>query len=150
MGGADVVETGIIGGALASDAPQRGAERGLFVIIIQKQKVARRDIGWFAAGANRAVPVRQYSRHPLKKLTQGFFYNNINVYMLQINRKEGESSASLLYRFTKKIQQSGVLREAKKRRFHHRTPNKLKVRLSALHREVKTKEMKKNNKLGLL
>lgn len=69
---------------------------------------------------------------------------------MQVNKKEGESSASLLYRFTKKIQQSGVLREAKKRRFRRRIPNRLKVKLSALHREAKKKEIAINKKLGLL
>ena len=70
--------------------------------------------------------------------------------MLQINKKEGESSASLLYRFTKKVQQSGVLRESKKRRFRSRTPNRLKRKLSALHREVKKKEMELARKMGEL
>ncbi len=70
--------------------------------------------------------------------------------MLNVTKKEGESAASLLYRFTKRIQQSGVLREAKKRRFKNRTPNRLKVKLSALHREAKKKEIARNKKLGLL
>jgi ribosomal protein S21 len=70
--------------------------------------------------------------------------------MLNVTKKEGESAAALLYRFTKKIQQSGVLREAKKRRFKHRTPNRLKIKLSALHREAKKKEIAHNKKMGLL
>ena len=70
--------------------------------------------------------------------------------MLQVNKKEGESSASLLYRFTKKMQQSGILRESKKRRFHIRPINKNKRFLSALHRELKKVEMEKAKKLGLL
>lgn len=70
--------------------------------------------------------------------------------MLQVNKKEGESSASLLYRFTKKMQQSGVLREAKKRRFYKRVQSRLKIKLSALHRESKKKEMERAKKMGLL
>ncbi len=70
--------------------------------------------------------------------------------MLQITKKEGESSASLLYRFTKKMQQSGILRESKKRRFYHRAVNKNKRFASALHREIKRGETEKAKKMGLL
>ncbi len=69
---------------------------------------------------------------------------------MELKRKEGESVSSFLYRFNKKIQQSGVLREAKKRRFHRRPINRLKRKLSALHREDKTREREVAKKLGLL
>ncbi len=69
---------------------------------------------------------------------------------MEIKKREGESSGSLLYRFSKKVQQSGILREVKKRRFHTRDVNKRKVRLSALHREVKRKEFERARKLGLV
>lgn len=65
-------------------------------------------------------------------------------------RKEGETTGSFLYRFSKKIQHSGILREAKKRRFHHRKPSRIKRRLSAIYRDDKRKETEKNKKLGLL
>ena len=70
--------------------------------------------------------------------------------MIEIKKKEGESSASHLYRFTKKVRQSGVLKEAKKRKFHDRPINKRQRRMSALHREKKKEEMKKAKKLGIL
>ena len=70
--------------------------------------------------------------------------------MIEIKRKEGESIPSFIYRFNKKIQQSGVLREAKKRRFRGRPANRLKRRLSALHRAKKTKERERARKLGIL
>lgn len=69
---------------------------------------------------------------------------------MEVKKREGESSSALLYRFTKKVQRSGVLREAKKRRFHKRTQSKLKRKLSALHRETKKKEKERAKKLGLL
>ena len=69
---------------------------------------------------------------------------------MELRRKEGESVSSFLYRFNKKIQQSGVLCEAKKRRFHGRPINRLKRKLSALHRENKAKEREVAKKLGLL
>ncbi len=66
-----------------------------------------------------------------------------------IKRKEGESVSSLLYRFSKKVQQSGVLREAKKRRYHDRSVSRIKRKLSALHRVSKKKETERLKKLGL-
>jgi ribosomal protein S21 len=70
--------------------------------------------------------------------------------MIDIRKKENESASSMMFRFTKKVQQSGILREAKKRRFHSRKVSKLKRKLSALHRDVKRKEMVKQKKLGLI
>ena len=69
---------------------------------------------------------------------------------IEVRKKEGESSGTLMYRFTKKIQQSGVLKEAKKRRFYHRAVNRHKRRVSALHRESRIKEMARMKKLGLI
>lgn len=68
---------------------------------------------------------------------------------LRIQNREGESPMSLLYRFTKKVQHSGVLKEARGRRFRKRVMNKNKRRASALHREGKAAEVAKNKKLGI-
>ncbi len=68
---------------------------------------------------------------------------------VEVRKKEGESASSLLYRFTKKVQQSGVLKEAKKRRFHKRAVSGLKRKLSALHRVEKKVEMDRMRKLGI-
>jgi len=67
---------------------------------------------------------------------------------IQIKRREGESASSFLYRFTKKIQHSGVLREAKKRRFKHRNINKNKRKSSALYKSQKMREVLAAKKLG--
>lgn len=69
---------------------------------------------------------------------------------MQVRKREGESSAALIYRFTKKVQRSGILREVKKRRFRARPLNRLKKKLSALHREAKRRENERARKLGLL
>ena len=58
--------------------------------------------------------------------------------------------SAFLYRFSKKIQQSGILREAKKRRYKARPVSRIKKRLSALHREQKKEEVKKMKKLGTI
>lgn len=69
---------------------------------------------------------------------------------MQVRKKEGENLGSLLYRFSKKVQQSGILKEAKKRRFYHRPKNRVKRKLAALYREQKKLEVAKAKKMGLL
>jgi len=67
-----------------------------------------------------------------------------------INKKEGESTSSLVYRFVKKVRQGGVLRELKKRRFSSRKPNVTSVKKSRLYKIKRTAEMEKARKLGAL
>ncbi|MDP3947286.1 MAG: 30S ribosomal protein S21 [bacterium] len=69
---------------------------------------------------------------------------------MELRRKEGESVTSFIYRFTKRVKQSGILKEAKKRRFRARPMNRNRRRLSALHRETKKVERQRLKKLGLL
>ncbi len=67
-----------------------------------------------------------------------------------VRKKEGETTGSLLYRSSKKVQQSGILKEVKKRRFHRRPINNTKRRQSAIHREAQKKDRERLRKLGLL
>ena len=55
--------------------------------------------------------------------------------MIELKKKEKESTLNLLRRFTKKVRQSGVLLKARKNKFRIRAKNKLKVKNSALRRE---------------
>ena len=66
-----------------------------------------------------------------------------------VKKREGESDSALIYRFSKKIKRSGVLKEAKSRRFRDRAVSRIKKRLSALHREQKRKERERAKKLGI-
>lgn len=67
---------------------------------------------------------------------------------MEVKKRDNESSPALIYRFIKRVQQTGVLREAKKRRFRSRVPNGLKRKLSALHRETKRKDRERAKRLG--
>ncbi len=69
---------------------------------------------------------------------------------ITVKKKESESAGSLVFRFIKKVQQSGVLLEAKKRRFKKRAPNSRTRHVSALHRLAKKKEYDKKKKEGLI
>ena len=67
---------------------------------------------------------------------------------IEVKRKENENISSVLYQFNKKIKRSGVLKEAKKRRFRTRPESKLKKKEAALHRIKKEKERRRMKKLG--
>lgn len=69
--------------------------------------------------------------------------------MIIVRKKEGESASSLIYRFTKRVQQTGVLKESKKRRFYTRGKSKLNRKLSAMHRVTKRQEIEHAKKWGL-
>ncbi len=69
---------------------------------------------------------------------------------ITVRKKEGESAGSLIFRFSKKVQQSGVLLETKRRRFTKRTPNDRSRHLSALHKLVKKGEYEKMRKEGTI
>ncbi len=69
---------------------------------------------------------------------------------MQVKKREGESTSSMIYRFTKRTQQSGILREAKKRRYYARPTSRLKRRVSALAKARKKVEIEKAKKLGLI
>lgn len=55
--------------------------------------------------------------------------------MIELKKKDKESTPNLLRRFTKKVRQSGVLLKARQGRFRIRHKSKLKKKNSALRRE---------------
>jgi ribosomal protein S21 len=70
--------------------------------------------------------------------------------MLEVKKKEHESVDSLLRRFHRKVQQSGILVEAKKVRFYERPKSKRRRRESAIRRTELRKERDILRKLGKL
>lgn len=69
---------------------------------------------------------------------------------ISVKKKENESAGSLIFRFTKKVQTSGVLLESKRRRFSKRVPNLRSRHDSALHRIAKRAEYDKMKKEGVI
>lgn len=69
---------------------------------------------------------------------------------LEVRKKTGESTSTLLFNFSKRVKRSGILREARARRFHKRDQSRLKRRMSAVHREQKKKEIERDRKLGVI
>ena len=70
--------------------------------------------------------------------------------VIEVKKKEGETTRSLLRRFTRRIQQSGVLIRARKARFLEREKSKNERRANALRRNKIVKEKEKLRKMGLL
>ncbi len=60
--------------------------------------------------------------------------------MVDVKRRKGESFEALLRRFSRRIQQSGNMLEARKGRFYAKPPNQHRKQVSALRRlEMKDK-----------
>ncbi|MBI1755348.1 30S ribosomal protein S21 [Candidatus Azambacteria bacterium] len=70
--------------------------------------------------------------------------------MIEAKRKEGETAAAFLRRFTKKIQQSGILIRARRTRFKTDKKNKREKQLAAMRRVTSLKERVRLFKLGKL
>lgn len=70
--------------------------------------------------------------------------------MLEVKKKEHESLDSLLRRFHRKVQQSGLIEQAKKIRYYERPKSKTRKRESAIRRTEIRQERDVLRKLGKL
>lgn len=70
--------------------------------------------------------------------------------MVKVNRRERESTYSLLRRFTESLKESKLLVEARRSRFYQRPKSKKRRKDEAIVRTKFRKERKRLMKLGLL
>lgn len=68
--------------------------------------------------------------------------------VIEITKNPNENNASVLRRFSRKIQESNIIRKVKSSRYNERKESKLKVKKSALKRLGRRKEIEKLRKLG--
>lgn len=68
--------------------------------------------------------------------------------MIQVRKKERETTESLIRRFSRRVQQSGVLRQVRKTRFHQPEQSRGKRRDEALYKVKIRKEINRLKKLG--
>lgn len=68
--------------------------------------------------------------------------------IIEIKKNPNENNASVLRRFSRKIQESGVIQKVKGSRYSERQESKLKAKKSALKRLGRRKEIEKLRKLG--
>lgn len=67
---------------------------------------------------------------------------------IEVVKSENESNASLIRRFTKRLQGSGILKHTRTKRFAERAESKYKKKMRALKRVEKQKETQRLMKLG--
>ena len=70
-------------------------------------------------------------------------------FLIEVKKKEGESFDSLLKRFSRKVQQSGILYRARKIRYYERKKSRNLRRRSALRRAELKVEREEMKRLGL-
>jgi ribosomal protein S21 len=68
---------------------------------------------------------------------------------IEVKKQERETPQSLIRRFTKRVQKSGVLLWARTSRYHKRSKSRQMKKRAALRREELRKEYQKLKKLGL-
>jgi len=69
---------------------------------------------------------------------------------IEVKKQQGETTRGLLRRFSRRIQQSGVLVRARKERFYEKDKTKKERRDGAVYRVKVGKEKEKLRKMGLL
>jgi len=69
---------------------------------------------------------------------------------ITIKRRKGENQASFLNRASRIIRRSGILLDARKRKFFSPSPNKRAQKLSALHKKKVLEELERKRKTGLV
>jgi ribosomal protein S21 len=68
--------------------------------------------------------------------------------VIEVKKNPNENNASVLRRFSRKIQESGIIQKVKGSRYNERKESRLKVKKSALKRMGRRKEIEKLRKLG--
>ena len=74
----------------------------------------------------------------------------MNHVAIEVKKQQGETTRGLLRRFSRRIQQSGVLVQARKERFYEKDKTKKERRDGAVYRVRVGKEKEKLRKMGLL
>ena len=68
--------------------------------------------------------------------------------VIEVKKNSNENNASILRRFSRRMQESSIIQKVKGDRYNKRKESKLKVKKSALKRMGKRREIEKLRKLG--
>ncbi len=68
--------------------------------------------------------------------------------VIEIKKNPNENNASVLRRFSRKIQESQIIQKVKGARYNERKESKLKIKKGTLKRLARRKEIEKLRKLG--
>ncbi|MCC7160407.1 hypothetical protein IT399_01615, partial [Candidatus Nomurabacteria bacterium] len=68
--------------------------------------------------------------------------------VIEVKKNSNENNASVLRRFSRRVQESGIIRKVKGSRYNVRKESKLKIKKSALKKMERRKEIERLKKLG--
>ena len=68
--------------------------------------------------------------------------------VIEVNKNSNENNASVLRRFSRRIQESNIIQKVKGARYNKRKESKLKVKKGTLKRLERRTEIEKLRKLG--
>jgi ribosomal protein S21 len=68
--------------------------------------------------------------------------------VIEVQKNPNENNASILRRFSRRVQESSIIQKVKKNRYNERKESKLKAKNSKLKRLTRRKEIEKLRKLG--
>jgi ribosomal protein S21 len=68
--------------------------------------------------------------------------------IIEVKKNPNENNASVLRRFSRKIQESNIIQKVKGSRYNERKDSKIKIKKATLKRLIKRKENEKLRKLG--
>ncbi len=67
---------------------------------------------------------------------------------IEVKKAANESNMTLVRRFSRRVQEAGIIRTVKGQRYNERDPSKLDRKTSALNRLKRGKEIERLKKLG--
>lgn len=70
------------------------------------------------------------------------------ITVIEVKKSANESNMNLVRRFTRKVQESGIIQKVKSKRYNQRAESKVKTKLGALKKIKNKKAQEKLFKLG--
>ena len=67
---------------------------------------------------------------------------------IEVKKASNESNITLIRRFSRRVQEAGIIRAVKGQRYNERAPSKLDRKTSAINRLKRGKEVERLKKLG--
>lgn len=68
--------------------------------------------------------------------------------IIEVRKNPNENNATVLRRFSRRVQESNIIQKVKNSRYNERKESKLKIKKSALRNMVRRQEREKLRKLG--
>lgn len=70
------------------------------------------------------------------------------ITVIEVKKNANENNMNLVRRFTRKVQESGIIQKVKSKRYNKRSESKIKVKMATLKRINRKKATEKLFKLG--